>query len=100
MKVIPIILALLVTVLSVMPCCISENCEIDSIKTEHTDDHSPKAELCSPFYSCSACIGFTLLNCFLDPANFQLNLKPQFAEYKPNSFPQIYLSFWQPPKLT
>ncbi|WP_394333085.1 DUF6660 family protein [Pontibacter chinhatensis] len=98
MKVLTIILALLVVMLSVSPCCITDNCATE-VKTEQADSHEDEADVCSPFYSCSSCLGFTLTDFTAKPASPSTPSHSLFAEFRQGFFPQYYHSIWQPPRL-
>ncbi|RNI27359.1 hypothetical protein EFA69_14555 [Rufibacter immobilis] len=93
-----IILVLLVITLSVSPCCATDNCAKEIAKTQQTDNSKEEMGLCSPFFSCSVCTGFTLPDLIFGDHL----LIPQFHEYsafyKQSMFPQFFHSIWQPPK--
>ncbi|WP_367615749.1 DUF6660 family protein [Pontibacter vulgaris] len=100
MKVLTIILALLVVTLSVSPCCITDGCASDDAKTEQSENHKEDSDICSPFYSCSTCIGFTFSDYSVEPATFFQHKTIHFADYRQSMFPPFYNSFWQPPRLS
>ncbi|WP_266203326.1 DUF6660 family protein [Pontibacter kalidii] len=99
MKVVTVILALLTLVLSVSPCCISDNCATE-VKTEQADHPEDAADACSPFYSCSSCIGFTLADTTAETASLITPTHNLFAEFGQRHIPQFYHSIWQPPRLS
>ncbi|MCC9166359.1 DUF6660 family protein [Pontibacter harenae] len=100
MKVLTVILAILVVALSVSPCCLTENCSDDEVKTEGTDNHAKDVDVCSPFYSCSACIGFTVSSHSFEPVTVALLLDNyNLADYQQRFFSQFHHAIWQPPKV-
>ncbi|WP_139307907.1 DUF6660 family protein [Pontibacter flavimaris] len=99
MKVVTVILALLTMVLSVSPCCASDNCATE-VSTGQTDRHEDEANACSPFYSCSSCIGFTLAATTMEAASLISPKHSLFAEFRQGHVPQFYHTIWQPPRLS
>lgn len=99
-KVLTVILALLVVVLSVAPCCVNDNCTNEEVTAGQRDSHKKDVELCSPFYSCSSCIGFTWTHHHVEePATLLSQGIIHFAEYKQSSFIPYHHAIWQPPKV-
>ncbi|GAA4429309.1 hypothetical protein GCM10023188_14500 [Pontibacter saemangeumensis] len=96
MKVITVILALFVVALSVLPCCMTDNCTGGEVMTEQSDSHD--ADACSPFYSCSACPGFTVSGFTIGQASPILYSNSLFADYRQSLYTQFHHSIWQPPK--
>ncbi|MBF8962159.1 hypothetical protein I0P70_02780 [Pontibacter sp. FD36] len=90
---------MLIVTLSVSPCCITDNCATE-VKTEKTDSNEDEADVCSPFYSCSSCIGFTLTCFTAEPVSLSTPSHNLFTEYRQEFFHKYYHSIWQPPKLS
>ncbi|WP_317168203.1 DUF6660 family protein [Pontibacter pamirensis] len=101
MKILTIICALLVVTLSVMPCCLTDNCASEEMMTEQADSHEKDTDACSPFYSCSTCIGFTVSDFSVAPVTPLLSHSGHhFATYRQSFFTQFHHAIWQPPKLS
>lgn len=101
MKIGGLLLALLVILLSSIPCCTFEECD------EELTEHSPKEipgnceENCSPFLNCNGCTGFTFQE---NPENKnQIFLSPSVMVI---SHPQEWIQggvtpqVWQPPQVS
>ncbi|WP_114782411.1 DUF6660 family protein [Botryobacter ruber] len=99
MKYLTLLLALLVITLSVMPCCVAEECSEEEVTTEHADNHDSDADLCSPFYSCAACIGFTVSSFSIAIAAPPADVSIYFVRYRQRLFSQFHQVIWQPPKI-
>ncbi|WP_317125610.1 DUF6660 family protein [Rufibacter latericius] len=99
MKAFAIILALLVFTLSVSPCCATDNCADEVANTEQKDTRSDDSGLCSPFYTCAACLGFTLPGLAYEPSILLIPTLNYPAGVKLGVFSQFPPSIWQPPKV-
>ncbi|POY38416.1 hypothetical protein C3K47_03180 [Solitalea longa] len=99
MKPLIVILAFFVLLLSVVPCCMFDNCNEDEVKKEcSTAKQVEKDGLCSPFSSCSACCGFTVS---MQIVSFETKPKliiTHYSFYTDNYLSVYHLSIWQPPK--
>lgn len=100
MKFLTVILALLVIVLSVMPCCFEDACATDEVLTEQTDSHDIDAEACSPFYSCAACIGFTVSDFAVERTIPVTYITKPIAIFKQDYLTPFPHAIWQPPKVS
>lgn len=98
MKGLSVILAVLVAVLSVMPCCVDKGCDVTEVATEQRDNHAEEAAACSPFYSCAACVGFTIAGSFVGPVTFLIKPISQAPAYTLYLLPHPLYTIWQPPK--
>ena len=100
MRVLAFILSVYLIFLVAVPCCSFDNCPED--KSEQTANHETGDEdcgSCSPFFSCSGCIGTTLS---LYNSSFEIVLLisgHQYPGYILSSIPETHFDFWQPPKL-
>ncbi|MHA6250276.1 hypothetical protein ACXYMU_20240 [Pontibacter sp. CAU 1760] len=92
-------LAVLVAVLSVMPCCADAGCDVAEVATEQRDSHEDGAAACSPFYSCAACVGFTIANPQIGLASFLIKPVSQVPAYTLYLIPHPLYAIWQPPKI-
>jgi hypothetical protein len=93
------ILALLVTALSVIPCCAFDGAEERACLNDQHSEHQHECSVCSPFFSCATCPGFTI-----STPKYVLPDKPalpvKVLSLYSNYFASSYFSkFWQPPKL-
>ncbi|WP_439881984.1 DUF6660 family protein [Pontibacter sp. MBLB2868] len=101
MKLLTTILALLITILSVLPCCPGGNCDSEKAIVEHAapDSHPSEGKVCSPFYSCAACTGFTWEVQATVAVPFQITT-PSFYKHYPAAFiSSFHHSIWQPPRM-
>jgi hypothetical protein len=71
-----------------------------SSTTDHSD-HEGDTEHCSPFCMC-ACCGQSITNIFYPTALNNLTLIPSqdFPVYNASFVSEVYLSIWQPPKIS
>jgi len=107
-KFISSILAVLVLVLSCVPCSDATGSPVSTQMPEaleqaaggHHDDHDHGVELCTPFCTCACCASTAL------PVFHSLELKPVpptaervFAVYLPHPPTEVFLPIWQPPQL-
>ncbi|PSR52748.1 hypothetical protein AHMF7605_04035 [Adhaeribacter arboris] len=98
------LLAVLVLVLAIIPCCLADNCPNEKPVTEQAkkknSDSDKEDGLCSPFVSCPGCPGFTFL-----PVTYKLVIltypQIQANTWYQQNFASVYSSsIWQPPKIT
>jgi hypothetical protein len=95
------ILAIIVTALSVIPCCAFDGVEDNKACTEiEHSEHEHECSVCSPFFSCSSCAGFTLTT-----IKFVLAAKSVAPNKAVNLYSEKFTSsyfnnFWQPPKIS
>jgi hypothetical protein len=92
-------LIIIVAVAAFTPCCNEDECQ-DEIAATSKQDHSKSegGDNCSPFFACTGCPGFTLVE---KPISF-----PAPAEYYPQYFDADFnfmlsayaISPWQPPR--
>ena len=102
MKVLAFIMAVMVLVMSVMPCADDANA-MCKVKTEfkqasHQQDN-PISKVCSPFCQCSCCVGFTISHF---PSSYPVILftaNKQISSFLPSEVIDITLPVWQPPQL-
>jgi hypothetical protein len=94
------LLAFYVLFLSIIPCCLIDNCPDD--KTEQSSGHTKGDEdcgSCSPFFSCEGCAAAVIA---YEPAEFRLLTIDQQTVYTDHLLffpPDTDYDFWQPPKL-
>ncbi len=103
MKLFCYLLALLIVLLSLTPCCAEDDCcnedrGCTQIPADHHEEES--ANSCSPFMVCGSCTG-----CVIIADNAELNSDPEITNNQNTPYIQFYLGnynlkFWQPPKLS
>lgn len=101
-----IILSFYLLALAVMPCRDKDDCkhrgsgQYTFSNFEHSE-HDHEAEHCSPLCMC-VCCGQSIINTFYPIALY--NLTPiavlDFPIYNPFFVPEVFLSIWQPPKIS
>lgn len=97
------ILAVLVFLLTVIPCCSFDDCEAEAgagSQMELADDHSTNDcdSSCSPFLNCGGCAGFVLTS-----DDFEFTATPPSIPQIPTYYSaritgEVDLSIWQPPR--
>jgi hypothetical protein len=96
MKFLAIILSAIVMTLTVVPCCVYDNCSEGKVHEENKN----KPEIpCSPFVQCTCSVGICMAPVFT--LDFFQEVQPVKKETQYlKSFTSNYLSsIWQPPKL-
>jgi hypothetical protein len=106
MKLVAFIMAIIVLVLSCMPC-MDEGVDMKVIKDkkelskshnqqEEDEDHS---DACSPFCTCSCCSGFSPVYSFAAIATLFPACSTNYCSLYISSVIEISLPVWQPPQL-
>ena len=95
-------MAVIVLVMSVMPCTDDVNA-MCKVKTEfkkatHQQDN-PISKVCSPFYRCSSCVGFTISHFPSSSLEITATVNKQINSFLPSEVIDITLPVWQPPQL-
>lgn len=100
-KVLAVFLSLFVVFLSTTPCCAVETDEDVLLKEQYdscmNDDF---CQTCSPFYTCGACAGFTLVEYSGESLAIYSRPVQHFSGCLPFSLPMTTASIWQPPQLS
>lgn len=106
MRIFAFIFSFYLLALAVMPCSDKEDCknignEQTTFSTTDHSDHESDTENCSPFCAC-ACCGQSVTNIFHPVVLY--NLTPlagqKFTIYNTSFISEVYLSIWQPPKIS
>lgn len=106
LKTLAIILSLIVTMMSSLPCCLYDNCPGDKEHAEQTtghEEHQEEAGRCTPFCVCATCsVPLSQISRF-EPVwelPFVIESKTRFLILEQRLSPSFFHSFWQPPKLS
>lgn len=102
MKFSAFVMAIMVLVMSVMPCADDANAMI-KVKTEfkqatHQQDN-PQSKVCSPFCQCSCCTGFEISHFPSLLPVVTATVNKQIISFLPSEIIDITLPVWQPPQL-
>jgi hypothetical protein len=96
------LLAIYVLVLTAVPCCAFDGCDI--VKKELTEKHTPSNDTdddcgsCSPFF-CHSCSGFVVSTFQFVPNHTPTSYQKQFSLFIIGFTPQYIPLLWQPPDL-
>ena len=104
MKILSFILSLYVFYLSIVPCCLDDNCN-DEIKTEQTENHSKdhqedSCNACSPFLTCGTCSGFLFSKLTFHIKKVHFTKSKFIGIYEPQFTDVFFAKIWQPPKIS
>jgi hypothetical protein len=98
-KYLSIILALYVLLLSIKPCLGDDN--DTSVKTEQSSHQDKDCnDVCSPFFICGTCSGFTLNISLVNFSATPFFIESNYPDYKQSSLSEVFISIWQPPKIS
>lgn len=105
MKVFAFFMAVLVLVLSVMPCGDKGSAEYsDKVKTEIAKSAAPQSDPqqgnCSPFCHCTCCAGFSINHFIAAIFSLQPYTDKANAAYLSDYPVEVTIPIWQPPKLS
>ncbi|HEY8657642.1 MAG TPA: DUF6660 family protein [Hanamia sp.] len=102
MKFITFIIAVLILVLSVMPCtdanAMNSKAKTELNQTSHQQGN-PLSDTCSPFCLCSCCTGFPIIHHVATIHIAQLMANAATRSFLPSEIIEIILPVWQPPRL-
>jgi hypothetical protein len=104
MKVLSFILSAYLLFLNAVPCCAIDNCSDQFVSAgqvaNHEEDNKNDCGNCSPFFTCTACAGFTLsveTTCIKTSPSFSSS---HHARYILSPVTDVHFDFWQPPRLS
>ena len=92
------LLAMIVMVSSVVPCCTADECREDIAAHSTPERPFEDACACSPFFACAFCSGFSYLTVDIQVPEPEAK---QLAHYEKivNIYPSVYCSgLFQPPR--
>ena len=102
------ILAILVLILSCLPCAdvvampsakTEQGSSIQQPLTQHSEDHKD-VDLCSPFCHCACCAGFSIIySPVVIPQRIHIPIPQLHADFSSAEVIEISLPIWQPPQL-
>lgn len=102
MKFLAFIMAIMVLVMSVMPCA-DDATAMCKAKTEFKEashqQGNPTSKVCSPFCQCSCCFGFTISHFPSSIPVISGTVNKQISSFLPSEVIDITLPVWQPPQL-
>ncbi|MCK6541163.1 hypothetical protein L6Q79_00615 [bacterium] len=105
-KILTLIFSFYLLALAVMPCSDKDDCkyhgsEQSTFATTDHSDHDSDTENCSPSCMC-ACCGQSMTNIFYPTALYNLTpfASQDFLVYNASFVSEVYLSIWQPPKIS
>jgi hypothetical protein len=105
MRLLSFILAMMILVLSCIPCSDTgiiypqnESTVSLSIPCEHSQNQHD--DCCSPFCQCSCCAGISM-PVWATPFTLSrvINLPRLYNDYRTTTAPDVFLPIWQPPQL-
>lgn len=106
LKTLAIILSLIVTMMSSLPCCLYDNCPGDKEHAEQTvdhEDHEEEGGRCTPFCVCATCsVPLSQISRFEHEwvTPLVVESKTRFLLLEQRFSSSFFHSFWQPPKLS
>jgi len=105
-KVFTFIFSFYLLALAIKPCSDKDDCkyqdfERDLYTSSDHSDHESDIETCSPFCIC-ACCGQSITNIFYASTFYALVpvVEKVFPIYNASFVSEVYLSIWQPPKIS
>jgi hypothetical protein len=104
-KLLCLILAVYVIVLSTRPCCSDNDCQGKIAAKKERADKSPDKEKecpgCSPFFNCGSCVGFIVSKPFtITLPVIAENQTKYYSTYQQPYIEMVALSIWLPPKIS
>ncbi len=88
--------------MSVIPCTDDVNVvcktKTEFKKASHQQDN-PKSDICSPFFPCSCCVGFTISDSPSSSPVISFTVNKLKGVFLPSEAVDISLPVWQPPQL-
>lgn len=107
MRLTAFIMAILVLVLSCIPCAdldamtvVKTESQTEQATPTHQHQEKDNMDLCSPFCHCACCAGFSVMyEPVIIPTRVVQPVNPVFTEYLPAELVEISLPIWQPPQL-
>jgi hypothetical protein len=117
-KILTICIMLLVSALSLVPCCApgaevsndlsvsassdccnSSKCEKDSDQKQEHESEDNGCGSCSPFFACGSCPGFTFQAIDLSLSHIDLTASVSYSSYEVRVYSEYFNKKWQPPKI-
>lgn len=105
MRISTFIMAIMVLILSCIPCAEVEafggqnESETLLIKKSDTQNLPINSDTCSPFCTCSCCLGFSIAATISPSFNLMYTCRQKiYTPYYPQVISSISLSIWQPPQ--
>ncbi|MBS0424080.1 MAG: hypothetical protein JSR71_06575 [Proteobacteria bacterium] len=102
MKLFAFIMAVMVLILSDMPCkdnAATAKGKTVVIKNSSGQNHKDHSDACSPFCQCACCAGFSINHNIASISNIVIYNSPSYSSFLPSQTIEIAYPVWQPPKL-
>lgn len=105
MRLFAFFIALVVLVLSILPCADSAfamsygTAKTELLKAAQPQD-SPQQDDCSPFCHCSCCASYSVIKFYSIQSAVPVFRTGTEADYLPAELIEVALPVWQPPQLT
>ena len=103
MKFFAFIMAIMVLVLSSMPCTdifALNNGKATMEITKSPASHGERSDACSPFCQCACCAGFSVYHSFNRFSIIEvMAINQHYSSYLPFEIIEVSLPVWQPPQL-
>ncbi|ANE52137.1 hypothetical protein [Flavisolibacter tropicus] len=93
-----IILLLIITAGTFIPCCSVDDCCIEQQATTTNREKHTNEGACSPFFACTTCPGFVALATPIQLAEPYKELTIHHQGTVTFQLPSYFSSFWQPPR--
>jgi hypothetical protein len=95
------IAAVLVLLLTLIPCCSFDNCEAEIGANDIHIEESSSEECdhsCSPFLNCGNCTGFVVYSSGFNTTEFAVVSKLMPVDYISGNTNEVIPAIWQPPR--
>jgi hypothetical protein len=102
MKIFAYIFSVYLALLTVIPCCVFDDCPDDKAETEQSANHENGDEdcgTCSPFFSCEGCASASVNTSILSFTLAPFTVTKTYTEFLLPFMPDVHYDFWQPPKI-
>lgn len=104
MKIFAFIMAVLVLVLSCMPCTdgaygLNDPKANSAFSTSQNQQEESHPDDCSPFCTCNCCASFAIISYYYQIGSLHITSVEKKAVHLPVSLSEISLPIWQPPQL-
>lgn len=102
MRLFSFLMAVVIIVITVMPCADAKAMYIKSSKYEiekQQKDSKPFSDQCSPFCQCNCCAGFSINHSVVSLTKIPVFSNNPTSSFLPLEIIKVSLPIWQPPQL-